>query len=163
MSANNPTQQQRIAQKILRQFVQILRSVDGVIATLSQNAVQDYLVTVAQTGSWASTHFYALIKIQENPLSSFPVQGFPVNKLMVCIEGDNSTLGSVLGTSIDIGLFSEVLARLKDMGCELEVFVTALGTQPADQATLGGTFNSGSSSLLKRHVRASVDTLGMGQ
>ena len=159
--ANNG-QQKRIADKIKRNLDQILRAVDGLQVTHTTNAVGDHLVTVSD-GSWATTEVFALLKIQEIPLSTFPAQGFPVHKLMICLEGDNATLGSVKGCASDIGYVGEIFARAKDMGCAVEVYVTALATQPVDQATAGGTFNSGSSSALKRHIRASVDTLGFGQ
>ena len=88
------------------------------------------------------------------------MQGFPVHKIMICVEGDNATLGSVKGIFTDVGIFGEVFARVKDMGCAVELYVTAKTVQPADDATDGGTF---ATSALKRHIRAYVDTLGFGQ
>ena len=157
MSANNPGNQQRIAQKILRQLVQILKSSDGLTATLTQNAVQDWVLTVKEAGAWATTKFYALVKIQENELSTFPVQGYPGNKIRMCVEGTAASLG----VACDAGYFSEVLSRLKDMGCELEVYVTAVTVQPIDDASSNSS--SFTAATLKRHIRASVDTLGMSQ
>lgn len=159
--ANNG-QQKALANKIKRNLEQILKATDGLQVNHTVNAVGDHLIEVTD-GSWATTEAYALLKIQEMPLSSFPVQGFPVHKLMICVEGDNATLGSVKGCAGDIGYIAEVICRAKDLGCAIEMYVTALGTKPADQATAEGTFNSGSSSALKRHIRASVDTLGLGQ
>jgi hypothetical protein len=159
--ANNG-QQKRIAAKIKRNLDQILRQIDGLQVNLTVNAVGDHLIEVTD-GSWATTETYALIKVQEMPLSSFPVQGLPVHKLLVCVEGDNATLGSVKGCAADIGYIGEIFSRLKDMGCAVEVYVTAVEVQPVDQATAEGTFNSGSASRLMRHIRASVDTLGLGQ
>jgi hypothetical protein len=158
----NAGQQQRLAQKLERNLKQVLRDLDGLQITRSTNAVGDNLLTISD-GSWATTDVFALIKIQEIPLATFPAQGLPVHKLMICVEGDNATLGSVKGSACQAGYFAEFICRMKDLGCGIEVFVTALGTQPADQATDQGTFNSGSSSRLLRHIRASVDVIGMGQ
>lgn len=158
MASINPGQQKRIRDKIVRNLAQILKTTDGLTVTSSLNAVNEWDIAVAAAGAWATTTFYALIKIQEMPISSFPVTGYPVNKLMVCVEGD----ASVRGTLVDAGLLAEVLCRLKDLGCAVELYLSATTVQPADQATDGGTFNAGAATL-KRHVRASVDTLGMGQ
>lgn len=159
----NHGQQKRIADKLQRNFRQILMAVDGLTVNHAVNAAGDHLIEVTPA-SWSSTDPYALIKIQEMPvLGDYPVVGYPVHKLMVCVEGDNATLANVKGCAGDIGYVAEVLSRAKDMGCAVEVYVTALGTKPADQATAGGTFNGGASSRLMRHIRASVDTLGLGQ
>ncbi len=159
--ANNG-QQKRIADKIKRNLEQILRAIDGLQVNHTVNAAGDHLLEVTD-GSWTSGDAYALVKVQEMPLSSFPVQGYPVHKILICAEGDNATLGSCKGIFTDVGIYTEVVARLKDTGCGIQVYVCAKGSQPVDQATAEGTFNSGTGALLKREVRASVDTLGMGQ
>lgn len=159
--ANNG-QQKRIADKLKRNLDQILRALDGLTVNHTVNAAGDHLIEVTD-GSWATGDAYALVKIQEQPLSPFPVQGYPVHQLLICVEGDNATLGSCKGIFTDVGMYSEILSRCKDMGCGLKVYVCAKGTQPADQATAEGTFNGGSSSRLMREIRASVDTLGLGQ
>jgi hypothetical protein len=160
--ANNG-QQKRIADKLKRNLDQVLRQLDGLTVNHTVNAAGDHLVEVTDP-SWATTDTYALIKIQELPvIGDYSVVGYPVHKMMICVEGDNATLGSVKGSAIDVGYLAEIIGRVKDLGCGIELYVTALGTKPADQATSGGTFNSGSASALKRFIRASVDTIGFGQ
>jgi hypothetical protein len=154
--ANNG-QQMRLANKLKRNLEQILRAQENLRVNHTTNAVGDHLVEITDP-SWATTDTYALVKIQEMPLSDFPVQGFPVHKLMICVEAD----AAGRGTLIDAGYFAEFVCRLKDLGCAIEVYLSATTVKPADQATAAGTFNAGAATL-KRHIRASVDTLGMGQ
>lgn len=146
----------RIATKLQRNLKQVLRDVDGLVVNRIVNAVGDNLIEVTD-GSWATGEVYALIKIQEIPLSSYPVQGLPVHKLMVCFEAD-ATGNGVKG---NIGYIGEILARVKDMGCAIEVYTSATTVQPTDQATDGGNFGAGLTA--KRYIRASVDTIGFGQ
>jgi hypothetical protein len=150
-------QQLRIAQKIERNLKQILTVADGLAVNRSVNAAGDHLIEVTD-GTWATTKAYILVKVQEMPLSTFPAQGFPVHKLLVCVEGDATARASL----VDACFLGEVLARCKDMGCAIEIYLSAITVQPADQATAGGTFNAGAATS-KRHIRASVDALGLGQ
>lgn len=156
----NAGQQFRIASKIERNLKQVLQAADGLQVSRSANAVGDNLIAVGGAGAWATGDVYALVKVQEIPLADYPVQGLPVHKLMICVEGDNATLANAKGSKVDAGYLAEIVARAKDMGCSIEVYVTAAGTQPADQATAGGTF---AACRLLRAIRASVDTIGLGQ
>lgn len=155
----NAGQQFRIASKIERNLKQVLQAADGLQVSRSANAVGDNLITISD-GAWATGDVFALIKVQEIPLADYPVQGLPVHKLMICVEGDNANVALAKGSKCDAGYLAEFVARAKDIGCTLEIYVTAAGTQPADQATAGGTF---AASRLLRVVRASVDTIGLGQ
>jgi len=154
----NYGQQKRIADKLKRNLEQILKASEGLSVLHTVNAVGDHLLTITD-GAWATSDSnFALIKIQEMPLGDFPVNGYPVHKVMICLE--NAAAGT--GVYLDAGLFGEYLARINDMGCAIEVYASANTDQPADQATAGGTFNAGAATL-RRHIRASVDTLGLGQ
>ncbi len=155
----NAGQQFRIASKIERNLKQVLQAADGLQVSRSANAVGDNLIAVGD-GAWATGDVYALVKVQEIHISDYPVQGLPVHKLMVCVEGDNANVALAKGSKCDAGYLAEVIARAKDMGCTIEVHVTAAGTQPADDATAGGSF---AASRLLRVIRASVDTIGLGQ
>lgn len=155
--ANNG-QQKRIADKLKRNLDQILRQIDGLAVNHLVNAAGDHLIEVTDP-SWATTDTYALIKIQESPVTGdYSTIGYPVHKIMVCVEGDAAGRGSL----VDAGYLAEVLCRLKDMGCGIDLYLSATTVKPVDQATSGGTFNAGNATL-KRHIRASVDTLGLGQ
>ena len=156
--ALNPGQQKRLADKLKRNLLQILRAIDGLQVLESVNANGDYLITVTD-GAWATADSFALIKIQEMPIvSEYPVIGLPVHKLMICVEADAAGNGTIM----NLGIFGEVFARAKDLGCAIEIYTSATTVQPADQATAGGTFNAGAATL-KRHIRASVDVIGLGQ
>ena len=154
----NTGQQKRIADKLKRNFVQILQQVDGLQVNTSVNAVGDYLIEVTD-GSWATGETYGLIKIQESPVvGDYSVVGYPVHKLLICFEA-----GAVAGSALaNIGYLAEIIGRAKDMGCGIDMYLSATTVKPADQATAGGTFNAGAATFM-RHIRASVDTLGLGQ
>lgn len=155
----NAGQQFRIASKIERNLKQVLQAADGLQVSRSANAVGDNLITITD-GSWATGDVFALIKVQEIPLADYPVQGLPVHKLMICVEGDNANLALAKGSKCDAGYLAEIVARAKDLGCGIEVYITAAGTQPADQAAAGASF---AACKLMRAIRASVDTIGLGQ
>lgn len=146
----------RIATKLQRNLKQVLRDVDGLIVNRTVNAVGDNLLEITD-GSWATGDIYALVKIQEIPLSSYPVQGLPVHKLMICVEADATGNGCIFNA----GLLGEIIARVKDMGCAIEMYTSATTVKPTDQATDGGNFGAGLTP--KRYIRASVDTIGFGQ
>jgi len=152
----NSGQQMRLSSKLQRNLRQVLRDVDGLVVNRTVNVVGDNIIEVTD-GSWAAGDTYVLIKLQEIELSTFPVQGLPVHKIMICVEGNAAGSGSV----VHAGYLAEVIARVKDLGCGIEVYTTANTVQPADQATSGGNFGAGLVS--KRYIRASVDTIGMGQ
>lgn len=152
----NSGQQMRIATKLQRNLKQVLRDVDGLVVNRTVNAVGDNLIEVTD-GSWATGDKYALVKIQEIPLSTFPVQGLPVHKIMICVEADAGGNGMIM----DAGMFGEIFARVKDLGCAIEVYLSANTVKPTDQATDGGNFGAGLTA--KRYIRASVDTIGFGQ
>lgn len=152
----NAGQQMRLATKLQRNLKQVFRDVDALNVNRTVNAVGDNLIEVVDA-SWATGDIYALIKFQEVPLSTFPVQGLPVHKIMICVEGDVTDVGC----KGNIGFIAEIIARVKDMGCGIEVYASATTVQPTDQATAGGNFGAGLTP--KRFIRASVDTLGMGQ
>ena len=146
----------RIATKLQRNLNQVLKAVDGLTVNRLVNAVGDNLIEITD-GAWATGDIYALIKIQEIPLSNFPSQGLPVHKIMICVEADATGNGCIF----DAGMFAEIVARVKDMGCSIEMYVSATTVQPTDQATAGGNFGAGLAA--KRYIRASVDTIGLGQ
>ena len=152
----NVGQQMRLATKLQRNLKQVFRDVDLLNVNRTINAVGDNLIEVVDA-SWATGDVYALIKFQEIPLSTFPVQGLPVHKVMICVETD---AGGV-GCKGNVGFIAEIIARVKDLGCAIEIYTSATTVKPADQATAAGTFGAGTDPL--RYIRASVDTLGMGQ
>ena len=152
----NQGQQMRLSSKLQRNLRQVLRDVDGLVVNRTVNAIGDNLIEVTD-GSWAAGDTYALIKFQEIQISTFPVQGLPVHKVMICVEGNAAGNGSV----VHVGYLAEIIARVKDLGCGIEMYATANTVQPADQATDGGNFGAGL--VAKRVIRASVDTIGMGQ
>ena len=152
----NSGQQMRLATKLQRNLKQVFRDVDSLNVNRTVNAVGDNLIEVTEA-AWATGEVYALIKFQEIPLSTFPVQGLPVHKIMICVETD----AGGAGCKGNVGFIAEIIARVKDMGCAIEIYTSATTVQPTDQATDGGNFGAGLTA--KRYIRASVDTLGMGQ
>jgi len=154
----NHGQQKRLADKLQRNLDQILRQVDGLQVAHLVNAAGDHLIEVSD-GSWATTEVYALIKLQEMPvIGDFSTIGYPVHKVLICVEGDAAARGAMA----DAGYLAEVISRVKDLGCGIDIYLSATTVKPVDQATAGGSFNGGAATL-KRHIRASVDTLGLGQ
>lgn len=152
----NSGQQMRLATKLQRNLNQVLKSVNGYNVNRTVNAVGDNLIEVTET-VWATGEVYALIKFQEIPLSTFDVQGLPVHKIMICVEGD----AAAAGCKGDIGFIAEIICRCKDLGCAIEIYNSATTVQPTDQATASGNFGAGLTP--KRWIRASVDSLGFGQ
>ena len=152
----NYGQQMRLSLKLQRNLNQVLTATDGLIVNRTVNAQGDNIIEVTD-GSWASGDNYALIKFQEIPVSNYPVVGLPVHKIMICVEAAAAGHGQIM----DTGMFSEIVCRAKDLGCAIEIYMSANTVQPTDQATAGGNFGAGLTA--KRYIRASVDTIGFGQ
>lgn len=161
MSIATLGQQSRLATKLKRNLQQVLVKADGIEVTVAANGF-DYLIKVKEAGTWATGKFHVLLKLKDMDLSQFPVQGFPVQKVLLAYEsvlaGETSDNRAA---ACRADLLAELICRVKELGCSIEIVAGATATDPLtlDVATAEGEVTG----TKLRHIRASVDTIGMGQ
>jgi hypothetical protein len=141
--ANNG-QQSRLAFKLKRNLEQVFLASESFTFEIVFNGY-DHLVKVTDGGAGTDS---CLIKFKQIDVNTFTVPGLHHHK--VCILAD---------TTATVGVFAEIVARVKELGCGIEVYTHATPLTQ-DDASAAGIF---SGAVYKRFVRGSVDTLNVGQ
>jgi hypothetical protein len=142
--SSNMGQQVRLVAKLQRNLGQVFTSVDGVVATFASNG-SDQVLSI-DGGATKK----ALVKVKEITIGNFPNVGVLQHIIGVCVD-----------TDVDVGFLTEVMCRVHELHCGIEMYQTD-GADPLVQDDVAGMFLSAHTSL-KRAVRAQVDAINIGQ
>ena len=141
----NIGQQSRLASKLKRNLDQVFLASEGFTSLVIWNGF-DYLVSITDIAG--NSNF--LIKFKAVQLESFAVPGLTHHKILLCSQA----------ATADIGIIAEVVARVKELGCGIEVYQAA-APLAVDVASEIGLFSG--AATYHRFVRGSVDMINVGQ